>query len=148
MLTGTPITNTLCDGSLVDTVGLTIFSADIYGLIRFGRFRPWNDWKDFNQYIVSVDELSSVEIEELGCHRRNNSATIHHWQVRSYNRICDRFNIWPYLSAMRAQEILKPLLLRRTKNAMLVRHSMVYPNMALTHVIGWQTDLTATPEAY
>jgi hypothetical protein len=27
-------------------------SADIYGLIRFGRFRPWNDWESFKQYIV------------------------------------------------------------------------------------------------
>ncbi|KIM66386.1 hypothetical protein SCLCIDRAFT_1151111, partial [Scleroderma citrinum Foug A] len=68
MLTGTPVTNTL---------------ANIYGLIRFGRFRPWNDWKDFNQYIAKQ--------------QRNT----------------------PPLAAMRAQEILKPLLLCWTKNAML-----------------------------
>ncbi|KAL4077807.1 SNF2 family N-terminal domain-containing protein, partial [Scleroderma citrinum] len=68
MLTGTPVTNTL---------------ADIYGLIRFGRFRPWNDWKDFNQYIAKQQRQD------------------------------------PPLAAMRAQEILKPLLLRRTKNAKL-----------------------------
>ncbi|RDX49056.1 hypothetical protein OH76DRAFT_1483538 [Lentinus brumalis] len=36
-LTGTPITNTL---------------ADIYGYLRFGRFRPWNDWTDFNEHIA------------------------------------------------------------------------------------------------
>ncbi|KAH7912078.1 SNF2 family N-terminal domain-containing protein [Hygrophoropsis aurantiaca] len=64
MLTGTPVTNTL---------------ADIYGLIRFGRFRPWNDWKDFNEYIAKMQQED------------------------------------PPLAALRAQEILKPLLLRRTK---------------------------------
>ena len=37
-VTGTPVTNTL---------------VDVYGLIRFGRFRPWNDWEDFDRYIVS-----------------------------------------------------------------------------------------------
>jgi SNF2 family DNA or RNA helicase len=36
-LTGTPITNTL---------------ADVYGLIRFGKFRPWNDWREFDKQIV------------------------------------------------------------------------------------------------
>ncbi|KAF7373229.1 SNF2 family DNA-dependent ATPase [Mycena sanguinolenta] len=36
MLTGTPVTNTL---------------ADIYGLLRFGRFRPWNDWNSFNEHV-------------------------------------------------------------------------------------------------
>ncbi|KAI8992782.1 SNF2 family N-terminal domain-containing protein [Trametes punicea] len=38
-LTGTPITNTL---------------ADIYGYLRFGRFRPWNDWEDFNAHVAKV----------------------------------------------------------------------------------------------
>ncbi|EGO02949.1 hypothetical protein SERLA73DRAFT_103014 [Serpula lacrymans var. lacrymans S7.3] len=66
MLTGTPVTNTL---------------ADIYGLIRFGRFRPWNDWNDFNVYIAKMQRDD------------------------------------PPLAAFRAQEILKPLLLRRTKNS-------------------------------
>ncbi|KAH7882695.1 SNF2 family N-terminal domain-containing protein [Phlebopus sp. FC_14] len=66
MLTGTPVTNTL---------------ADIYGLIRFGRFRPWNDWNDFNVYVAKQQHQD------------------------------------PPLAAMRAQEILKPLLLRRTKDA-------------------------------
>lgn len=66
MLTGTPVTNTL---------------ADIYGLIRFGRFRPWNDWTDFNSYVARVQRKD------------------------------------PPLAAMRAQEILRPLLLRRTKDA-------------------------------
>lgn len=68
MLTGTPVTNTL---------------ADIYGLIRFGRFRPWNDWESFKQYIAKVQQEDAP------------------------------------LAAMRAQEILKPLLLRRTKQARL-----------------------------
>ncbi|KAG6330201.1 hypothetical protein ID866_8887, partial [Astraeus odoratus] len=68
MLTGTPVTNTL---------------ADIYGLLRFGRFRPWNDWNDFNHYIAKQQRID------------------------------------PPLAAMRAQEILKPLLLRRTKDAKL-----------------------------
>ncbi|KAI6030080.1 SNF2 family N-terminal domain-containing protein [Pisolithus marmoratus] len=68
MLTGTPVTNTL---------------ADIYGLIRFGHFRPWNDWTDFNKYVAMVQRQD------------------------------------PPLAAMRAQEILKPLLLRRTKDARL-----------------------------
>ncbi|KAI6115018.1 SNF2 family N-terminal domain-containing protein [Pisolithus croceorrhizus] len=66
MLTGTPVTNTL---------------ADIYGLLRFGRFRPWNDWTDFNASVARVQRTN------------------------------------PPLAAMRAQEILKPLLLRRTKDA-------------------------------
>ncbi|TFK47207.1 hypothetical protein OE88DRAFT_1811381 [Heliocybe sulcata] len=66
MLTGTPVTNSL---------------ADIYGLIRFGRFRPWNDWQDFNEYIAKVQLEDAV------------------------------------LAGMRAQEILKPVLLRRTKDA-------------------------------
>ncbi|KDQ52340.1 hypothetical protein JAAARDRAFT_210552 [Jaapia argillacea MUCL 33604] len=68
MLTGTPVTNTL---------------ADIYGLIRFGRFRPWNDWNDFNQYIAKVQLEDAV------------------------------------LAGQRAQEVLKPILLRRTKDAKL-----------------------------
>ncbi|KAG6840498.1 hypothetical protein C0991_006328 [Blastosporella zonata] len=39
MLTGTPVTNTL---------------ADIYGLLRFGRFRPWNDWAAFEEHVAKV----------------------------------------------------------------------------------------------
>ncbi|EIM84514.1 uncharacterized protein STEHIDRAFT_61302 [Stereum hirsutum FP-91666 SS1] len=68
MLTGTPITNSL---------------ADLYGLIRFGRFRPWNDWESFDGHIAKVQIEDSV------------------------------------LAGMRAQEILKPILLRRTKDAKL-----------------------------
>ncbi|KAF8890769.1 SNF2 family N-terminal domain-containing protein [Infundibulicybe gibba] len=68
MLTGTPVTNTL---------------ADIYGLLRFGRFRPWNDWKDFN------DHVARVQFEDAP------------------------------LAGSRAQAILKPILLRRTKNSTL-----------------------------
>ncbi|KAI0632702.1 SNF2 family N-terminal domain-containing protein [Trametes polyzona] len=65
-LTGTPITNTL---------------ADIYGFLRFGRFRPWNDWDDFNTYVAKV------QLEDAP------------------------------LAGLRAQEILKPIMLRRSKNA-------------------------------
>ncbi|KAI0319418.1 SNF2 family N-terminal domain-containing protein [Amylostereum chailletii] len=68
MLTGTPVTNSL---------------ADIYGLIRFGRFRPWNDWPSFDEHIAKV------QVDD------------------------------PPLAGLRAQEILKPVLLRRTKNSTL-----------------------------
>ncbi|KDR65835.1 hypothetical protein GALMADRAFT_131232 [Galerina marginata CBS 339.88] len=68
MLTGTPVTNTL---------------ADIYGLLRFGRFRPWNDWNDFNEHVAKV-----------------------------------QFEDAP-LAGSRAQAILKPILLRRTKDSTL-----------------------------
>ncbi|KIY44892.1 hypothetical protein FISHEDRAFT_50412, partial [Fistulina hepatica ATCC 64428] len=36
-LTGTPVTNTL---------------ADIYGLLRFGKFRPWNDYPSFADHVI------------------------------------------------------------------------------------------------
>ncbi|KAH9919060.1 SNF2 family N-terminal domain-containing protein [Fomitopsis serialis] len=65
-LTGTPVTNSL---------------ADLYGFLRFGRFRPWNDWQDFDAYVAKV------QLEDAP------------------------------LAGLRAQEILKPLLLRRTKDA-------------------------------
>ncbi|GJE92995.1 SNF2 family N-terminal domain-containing protein [Phanerochaete sordida] len=65
-LTGTPVTNTL---------------ADIYGLIRFGHWRPWNDWYSFNEFIAKT------QLEDAP------------------------------LAGLRAQEVLKPLLLRRTKDA-------------------------------
>ncbi|KAG7452506.1 uncharacterized protein BT62DRAFT_879840 [Guyanagaster necrorhizus] len=69
MLTGTPVTNTL---------------ADIYGLLRFGRFRPWNDWNDFNTHVARVQSEDAV------------------------------------LAGMRLQlQILRPILLRRTKGSML-----------------------------
>ncbi|KAF5383948.1 hypothetical protein D9757_007371 [Collybiopsis confluens] len=68
MLTGTPVTNTL---------------ADIYGLLRFGRFRPWNDWNDFNQYVAKM------QVED------------------------------PPVAGQRAQTILAPLLMRRTKDSQL-----------------------------
>ncbi|EAU87720.1 hypothetical protein CC1G_08756 [Coprinopsis cinerea okayama7 len=67
-LTGTPVTNTL---------------ADIYGLLRFGRFRPWNDWNDFNEHVAKVQSEDAP------------------------------------LAGSRAQAILKPLILRRTKNSTL-----------------------------
>ncbi|KAK7677163.1 hypothetical protein QCA50_019872 [Cerrena zonata] len=65
-LTGTPVTNTL---------------ADIYGLLRFGHFRPFNDWDDFNRFI------GKVQLEDAP------------------------------LAGLRAQEVLKPLMIRRTKNS-------------------------------
>lgn len=68
MLTGTPVTNTL---------------ADIYGLVRFGRFRPWNDWNDFNVHVARM-QLKDAP-----------------------------------LAGQRAREILKPLMMRRTKNSTL-----------------------------
>ncbi|KAJ3930944.1 MAG: SNF2 family DNA-dependent ATPase [Lentinula lateritia] len=68
MLTGTPVTNTL---------------ADIYGLLRFGHFRPWNDWNDFNHHVAKIQIID------------------------------------PPLAGQRAQAILAPLLLRRTKNSTL-----------------------------
>ncbi|KAI0290312.1 SNF2 family N-terminal domain-containing protein [Russula brevipes] len=68
MLTGTPVTNTL---------------ADLYGLIRFGHFRPWNDWESFNERIAKVQERDAV------------------------------------LAGARAQGILRPILLRRTKDSKL-----------------------------
>ncbi|KAK0483680.1 SNF2 family DNA-dependent ATPase [Armillaria novae-zelandiae] len=68
MLTGTPVTNTL---------------ADIYGLLRFGRFRPWNDWNDFNAHVARLQSEDAV------------------------------------LAGERAKQILRPILLRRTKGSML-----------------------------
>ncbi|KAK0210806.1 SNF2 family DNA-dependent ATPase [Desarmillaria ectypa] len=68
MLTGTPVTNTL---------------ADIYGLLRFGRFRPWNDWNDFNEHVARVQSEDAI------------------------------------LAGERARQILRPILLRRTKGSML-----------------------------
>lgn len=58
MLTGTPVTNSLCAVSLQFSFSsrlpspLSYRRADIYGLLRFGRFRPWNDWNDFNLHVV------------------------------------------------------------------------------------------------
>ena len=56
MLTGTPVTNTLyvfmvrCNLPVLNSV-----RADIYGFLRFGRFRPWNDWNAFNEHVVSAE---------------------------------------------------------------------------------------------
>ncbi|KIK57545.1 hypothetical protein GYMLUDRAFT_203637 [Collybiopsis luxurians FD-317 M1] len=75
MLTGTPVTNTLHV--------LSSDSADIYGLLRFGHFRPWNDWNDFNGYVAKM------QVED------------------------------PPVAGQRAQTILAPLLLRRTKDSKL-----------------------------
>ncbi|KAI0702754.1 SNF2 family N-terminal domain-containing protein [Earliella scabrosa] len=67
-LTGTPITNTL---------------ADLYGFLRFGRFRPFNDWETFNA-MIAKEQMRDAQ-----------------------------------LAGMRARELLKPILLRRTKDAKL-----------------------------
>ncbi|KAI0743255.1 SNF2 family N-terminal domain-containing protein [Irpex lacteus] len=67
-LTGTPITNTL---------------ADIYGLLRFGHFRPFNDWYDFNEFVAKVQTVDAP------------------------------------LAGSRAQMILQPIILRRTKDSQL-----------------------------
>jgi hypothetical protein len=29
-------------------------SADVFGLLRFGHFRPFNDWDDFRRWIVRI----------------------------------------------------------------------------------------------
>ncbi|KAJ3569137.1 hypothetical protein NP233_g5248 [Leucocoprinus birnbaumii] len=55
--------------------------ADLYGLLRFGRFRPWNDWDSFNAHVAKV-QLDDAP-----------------------------------LAGIRAQAILKPLMLRRTKDS-------------------------------
>ncbi|KAN0118821.1 SNF2 family N-terminal domain containing protein [Russula decolorans] len=68
MLTGTPVTNTL---------------ADLYGLIRFGHFRPWNVWESFHEHIAKIQDQNAP------------------------------------LAGARAQGILKPILLRRTKDSKL-----------------------------
>ncbi|KAI4522550.1 hypothetical protein K525DRAFT_255497 [Schizophyllum commune Loenen D] len=67
-LTGTPVTNSL---------------ADIYGLLRFGHFRPWNDYPSFDSHIIKM---------------QNEDAP---------------------MAGQRAQAILKPLIMRRTKDSML-----------------------------
>ncbi|TFK27268.1 hypothetical protein FA15DRAFT_727203 [Coprinopsis marcescibilis] len=67
-LTGTPITNSL---------------ADIYGLLRFGQFRPYNDWVSFLEHVVKVQSSDAP------------------------------------LAGSRAQVILRPLILRRTKESTL-----------------------------
>ncbi|KAG6836974.1 hypothetical protein H0H93_016927 [Arthromyces matolae] len=57
--------------------------ADIYGLLRFGRFRPWNDWLAFDEHVAKVQYEDAP------------------------------------LAGSRAQAILKPILLRRTKDSFL-----------------------------
>ncbi|KAG6856050.1 hypothetical protein H0H87_008064 [Tephrocybe sp. NHM501043] len=85
MLTGTPVTNTL---------------ADIYGLLRFGRFRPWNDWLSFDEHVAKVQftDAPLAGEHEIPFH------------------VPTSFLI-PIGS--RAQAILKPILLRRTKDSTL-----------------------------
>ena len=39
--------------------------ADIYPLLRFGRFRPFNAWGDFNKYIVSGSVVHSAVVPTL-----------------------------------------------------------------------------------
>lgn len=62
MLTGTPVTNTLyAPRRCLACIPLTPRSADIYGLLRFGRFRPWNDWPAFNEHVVSGVDFLVIE---------------------------------------------------------------------------------------
>ena len=67
MLTGTPVTNTLWDTQLPTNILVTnfFFRADIYGLLRFGRFRPWNDWNDFNEHVVCSQNLLSLRLSSF-----------------------------------------------------------------------------------
>ncbi|KAF5337985.1 hypothetical protein D9758_014335 [Tetrapyrgos nigripes] len=83
MLTGTPVTNTL---------------ADIYGLLRFGKFRPWNDWNDFNEYVDRDSDMTDMVPPLYQAKYQNVDAVV---------------------AGQRAQTILAPLLLRRTKNSTL-----------------------------
>lgn len=56
-LTGTPVTNTLVDVWAFLRFGvypLHIPRSLIFPGHRFGRFRPWNDWRDFDAHVVSV----------------------------------------------------------------------------------------------
>jgi hypothetical protein len=64
MLTGTPVTNTLCVFHFNEKEGSKVTRlhnrADLYGLIRFGHFRPWNDWESFNERIVRTLSLDHI----------------------------------------------------------------------------------------
>lgn len=50
-----PIHCELCFSTIYLTLRAFLVSADIYGLLRFGRFRPWNDWNDFNEHVVRIN---------------------------------------------------------------------------------------------
>lgn len=56
MLTGTPVTNTLYGipqpKFIKSILSIHIYRTDLYGLLRFEKFRPWNDWFQFEQYVV------------------------------------------------------------------------------------------------
>lgn len=62
MLTGTPVTNTLYVSVFLRDISDPQItpSADIYGLIRFGRFRPWNDWESFRDFVVCSFVFSDI----------------------------------------------------------------------------------------
>jgi SNF2 family DNA or RNA helicase len=85
MLTGTPVTNSLYVFNLHTQIAEKgpDDRMDLYGLIRFGRFRPWNDWQSFHEHITKVQAQDAP------------------------------------LAGARAQSILKPILLRRTKDSKL-----------------------------
>ena len=55
--------------------------ADIYGLLRFGRFRPWNDWADFNDHVVSVNELVAPSSLRIFIYRRKFNMKMLRWPV-------------------------------------------------------------------
>ena len=98
---------------------MTRYSADIYGFLRFGHFRPWkcvcslskipkilantksSDWDDFNAYIAKM-QLEDAPL------------------AGTYALFLPHGHMLTSAVGMRAQEILKPLLLRRTKDSQLV----------------------------
>jgi SNF2 family DNA or RNA helicase len=79
--------------------------VDLYGLIRFGHFRPWNDWQSFYEHIVrhSLAHSMSVVIQ-----------TDYLYAAQAKIQRQDAL-----LASARAQGILKPILLRRTKDSKL-----------------------------
>ncbi|KLO18694.1 hypothetical protein SCHPADRAFT_106669 [Schizopora paradoxa] len=88
-LTGTPVTNNL---------------GDIYGLIRFLGFKPYNDWKTFN------DQIGKVQ-------KRN-----------------------PARAGQRAQAVLKPHLLRRTKDSTIDGQPLIQLGPKVIEVVELEFD--------
>ena len=78
---------------------------DLYGLIRFGHFRPWNDWQSLYEHIVR--------------HYYSMSAVIRYHTDYLYVAQAKIQRQDALLASARAQGILKPILLRRTKDSKL-----------------------------
>jgi SNF2-related domain len=97
---------------------LNAIRADIYGLLRFGRFRPWNDWNDFNEHVVHTyfslhaypSQLSPISARPG-------------YKVMMLPLLVGRTRTKMFLQSnnctkgSRAQAILQPILLRRTKDS-------------------------------